>query len=943
MNLKESIKDRILSAVDPKEFYSKEFPDWGGDNKELLHCPRGKTHHEGGDDSSASFSVNGDTGEFNCYGCGFHGTSIIGYYTDIHAAGNFKKALAVLYRRYVGTVISQQDIKQYHQNLLKRPGVIRALLSRRRWNQHTIEQFRLGWDSDTKRVTIPVYTAAGFAVDIRKHDSLYKADHVGGKRIPLLAGGKGTSGMFYPLRPDINPFSTKETEVWIVEGEPDVLSARQEGLNAVTVTGGAQQLLKLSDSLLRVLHKKNIILCLDNDKTGQSVAKELAARLVAVEPLSLKNIVVPEGKDITEFFVRHGGSGDVMRQVAEIERYLIKPQGKNAHVLALSETSQAKYIAQPVVTEVLINGKHKAPHIVPRKITFSCHGGSDSPCDNCPGSSQLGVMEHYIHSDDKNLLKWINQEPKKMIKSEYNLKPRCNIEANVDEWQNLEQLSIIPALSTSSRDNKQAYCQRTGFFVGHGIEPNENYRIQAIPTMLPRTSESALIITDVSSNHDTLETFALSADDVQRLKKLFFGHPKDILKEIAESLAFNVTKIYDREDLHIAVDLAFHGPCSFNFGGSSLPKGSIELLLFGDTRCGKGQVAEGISRYYDLGTTVSGESASFMGLLGGAAKVGDNFQLVWGAIPINNRRLVIIDEFSGLSNNELGRLSRLRSEGIAELNKGGINAKTQANARMIWIANPRKGKPVSAFASGAQSIMDLIGAAEDVARFDLAVVVQKDEVDPTLINRHHRTIESRFSQSDLRSVLLWVWSRRREHIIFTREASNYILRASSALATRYSSTVPLVQGENIRFKLAKLSAAVAGRVFSTEDGKFLKVEEVHAKTAVAFLCQCYDKPSMGYRQFSELQSQGGVLDHATITDWMGQYEEDQQRVIVDGMLESDVVSVGDFEDWTDHDTNRCRKQVGILVRAHALRKTGRGIYTLRPEFIRFLKKLRKKL
>ena len=819
MFTKESIKERIVETVNPLDYYRKHFPEWDGKNDTLVHCPRASTHHEGGDDSSASLSINPDTGEFNCFGCGFHGTSVVGYHTDVLCGGNIRKSLATLYRSYIGEVVRPQEIKAFSAALAKLPNVVRSIRRLRGWSEDTIQQYRLGWDRRSKRVTIPIFTAAGFAIDIRRHDSIYKAERKDGSRVTMLATNKGAQGYLYPLRPDITPFGQEYPDLWIVEGEPDCITARQEGINAVTVTGGVRQLLKIPPKYLRAFHGKNIVVCLDNDKPGQSVAKELIESLVAVEPASIKNIVVPDGKDFGEFCTRHGGSGDWMRQVADTAKYIVAPKRKVGAVVPLERTSEAKFIGKALNTDVLVNGKHKAPFTIPRHVEFSC--STIDKCPNCPASGPTGSAEHFIHSDDPNLLLWLKGDPAKLIKQEYGLKSSCPVRATVTEYQNVEQVSLIPALSTSRSDDAGRYCERVGFYLGHGIEANQQYRITATPSVLPRTNESCLVVSKTSSTYDSIDNYHMPDDEVLRLRGLFNKKPAAVLRDVATMMAHNVTKIYDREDLHIAVDLTFHGPSSFSFAGVPLPKGSIELLLFGDTRCGKGQVAEGISRFYDLGKVVSGESASFMGILGGAKKVGGDFQLVWGAIPINNRRLVIVDEFSGLSNQELGRLSRIRSEGIAELNKAGISAHTEANARLIWIANPKKGRPVSDFASGAQGIMDLIGAAEDVARFDLAVVVQKDEVDAALINRQHRQIQSDYTQADLRKVLLWLWSRKSEHIIFTREATDYILRVSNTLAGRYTSSIPLVQGENIRFKVAKLAAAVAGRCFSTSDGQFL--------------------------------------------------------------------------------------------------------------------------
>lgn len=928
----ESIKQQILDKVDPVKFWQEEFPDWDGQSN--VQCPVAGDRHENSSDERPSFSISGDTGKFNCYTCGFHGTSIIGYYTDVHCAGDFRKALAKLYARYVGETIKAASLVSANRKLLDNVALQRRLLQHRGWTPDTLRRFRLGWSAAKKRVVIPIYTGAGFAVDVRLHDSIRKAELIKGKRVPMLATRKGRAGDLFPML--ANPFDIKKKEVWICEGEPDAILLQQHEINAVTLTGGARQLIKMPAEIVKLFNGKHVVILEDNDATGRKTGEELAKHFCASDVASLRRMVVPQGKDATDYLVKEGGSAKLLRQALELEPYIVAPRNSAVVEIPLSEASSADYIGKTVHTPVLVNGKHRSPFNVPKKLTFQCN--TDNPCDNCPAAH--GPTEHYVTRDDDNLLLWLQEDPKRALKKSLGMGPRCPVELSVESYQSIEKVSLIPALSNSRSEDEGQYCQREGYFLGHGIEANRPYTAIGYPAVNPKTNESVFIITDVRSTASSLESFSLNAERVEGLRNLVGRYrPRQLLDEVAAMMAHNHTKIYDRDDLHIAVDLAFHSPRSFDFAGTRVPKGSLELLLFGDTRCGKGQVAEGLASFYDLGTTVSGETASFMGLVGGAAKVGDSFQLTWGAIPINNGRLVIIDEFSGLSNQDLGRLSRIRSEGIAELHKGGIQAHTNANTRLIWIANPRKGKPVSDFSSGARAIMDLMGAQEDVARFDLAFVVQKGEVDFDVINRVHQSITSDFDPSTLRDILLWTWSRKANHVLFTKECTDYIFATSKKLAARYPSEIPLIQPENVRFKLAKLAASVAARCFSTTDGVHIKVEKAHAACAAKFLVECYDKPAMGYRQHGAIAAeQAKLINPKKVKAWFNQPGLDK-RVVILGLLESEMLSTADFEELTGHDTARARKHLAFFVRHHAIRRVGRGAYAKRAEFIKLLKEI----
>lgn len=763
--------------------------------------------------------------------------------------------------------------------------------------------------------------------------------------MPVVGMSGGRTGDWFPLNPLCNPFDIDQEEIWLFEGEPDAILARQEGLNCVTLTGGVGVWSLIAHSKLTALRGKDVVICFDSDKPGQEGAHAAASRLVASDLQSLKNIVVPRGKDLTDYLLKHNGSMEELRRIVHRTGYLKQPKKRTFDLVPLSKASQAEYIGADVECDVLINAKYHAPHVIPRRMDVQCIG---QKCESCVcGATRTGSLEHHIPPDDPDVVDWLyTRSVELQTKQELGIPAKCKVRIKVREWQNLEHVQMIPALSHSKSQDENEYVNQAGVFTGHGIETNTPYRINCIPTIHPRSKESLLLVTRAQGSVDSIRDFKLSHQEVKDLKKLFRKKtPKQIIREICDYLAYNHTRIYERWDLHAAVDLCFHGPSDIVFCKTPLPKGSIELLLLGDTRCGKGQVAEGLVRFYDIGEVVSGENASLMGLAGGLTTVGDNFSLSWGAIPLNHGRLVVIDEFSGLSDGILGNLSRIRSEGIAEISKGGIQSKTRANTRLIWIANPRKGRAVDSFPSGVSAIMDLVRTGEDVARFDLAMVVQKGEVDIETINRGVVTeTQSQYDQGSLRKVLLWVWSRTQSQVTFSRDAEEFILAASMKLANRYSSSIPLVQGENIRYKLAKLSAAVAGRCFSTDNGTNLMVLEKHARTAVSFLKHIYDKPSMGYREYSLLEQDTSELTKLDkLNGWIKTFSKDQKELLVDAMLSQQYVTLQLFMDVLNVERIVANNFIGILYRSQAVRAVEQGKYLKKPAFIKWLKKLRKTL
>lgn len=918
-----SPKQRLLNLVSAVDFFSQEFPDWKRTQNDLVQCPKGERHTDG-EDSTNSLSINPSTGNFYCNGCRFSGTSWIGYYTDVYAAGDYTRAIKELYSRFN---LNQSNQEKYQADLTEE---LRAkLIASRGWTSASVERFGLGWSSLRQRLTIPIFSSDGSLLEYRYYDALGIAPLIKGKRVKMLAPAGGRTGLLFPCQEGVGGGL-----VWLMEGEPDTILARQAGLQAITVTGGAGAWSRISYKDLGMFIGCDIAICFDNDKAGTEAAKELVTRLIAIDIKSIKIVPVPSGKDFTEYLLNHRGSVEILQGIYNSSPYIHKPTDAIEGEIHLSEVSDPRYINKEVTTRVLINGIARSPVYAPKRVSVSCR--NSDKCDNCPciGTPKVEIP---ILRDDPNILQWIIQKDTTSAIARYiGVSSKCKVQADVLEWQSLHPITMIPALSNSESNN--SYVSRWGYYLGHGIESNQNYLIKAIPTVHDKTKENVLLVKEATGASDSLKGYTLREEDIAKLRKLLVGSPGTVLKKMARSISDEHTRIRGRIDLHIATDLAFHSVSSFYFVNSLVRKATLDIILYGDTRCGKGSVAEGLTRLYDLGSVVSGENSSFMGLVGGAQKIGNSFELYWGRLPTNNKRLVVVDEFTGFQ--DFGRLSRIRSEGIAEIDKGGITAQTQANTRIIWISNPRLGRELAYFTTGVEALSDLIQAHEDIARFDLALAVSKGEVSIREINQIPITTTETLDKPLLRKLVLWAWSRSEDDIYFTESATRKILEYANELAEKYSPGIPLIQGENVKDKLAKISAAVAARVFSSPDGIKLRIDEEHAITAFKFLTKCYDKSCMGYNTFSEIEAESKSLENPDKIDQMIEtMQEHSRKIVIDGMLGSTTFGVRDIQDWSGTDNTIARRYIGILVRCHAIRKVyGQSdSYRKLPAFVTYLR------
>ena len=178
---------------------------------------------------------------------------------------------------------------------------------------------------------------------------------------------------------------------------------------------------------------------------------------------------------------------------------------------------------------------------------------------------------------------------------------------------------------------------------------------------------------------------------------------------------------------------------------------------------------------------------------------------MWGAMPINDGGLVTIDELSGMSEDDLAKMSDVRSSGIAKVS-GVITAETTARTRMIFISNPRNGRQLKAENYGVSAVLKLWGKAEDVRRLDFAVGVASGEVDPDIVNKSISDMPPipHVYTSDLCNLrVMWAWSRRPENVSFDDDAAELILREASRMGKQYTSRIPLVEPADQRLKNSK--------------------------------------------------------------------------------------------------------------------------------------------
>lgn len=391
-----------------------------------------------------------------------------------------------------------------------------------------------------------------------------------------------------------------------------------------------------------------------------------------------------------------------------------------------------------------------------------------------------------------------------------------------------------------------------------------------------------------------------------------------------------ITGIYERKDLFLAIDLCFHSVLKFSFQDRLLVKGWVETLVIGDTRTGKTDTVKNLIRHFRLGELITGENVSFAGLVGGIAQLNDRRSVQWGKIPLADRRLIAIDEISGLTVESIALMSGIRSSGIAEITKIQTE-KTRARTRQIWISNPRRPQPMSSFSYGVKAVPELIGRPEDIARFDIVVTCASGDVEENIYNKPHEKKSIKFTSSICRNLILWAWSRKPSDVIIQPDSEMKILEYATLQGKKYSSNIPIVEPAEQRIKLAKLAVSAACRFFSCDDsGEKVIVKPEHVEFVYDYLERIYASDSFHYDEYSERQlSLQKLRDQIPLDDIV-------EDIYIIPFMQAELFNVTDFEDIIG-DRKIAKSLISNLIKESALIRVGASAYKKTPAFIQYLR------
>lgn len=831
--------------------------------------------HEGHTDNNPSFTANLSTGVWYCNSCHSKG-NVHTLYKEIYKCSSeeawFALGDALKIPRPDGSKPTRPDIdpglvREYHQRLMKLTGPLRTMLRERRGlTDETLVKFQLGWDGE--RITIPIYDEFNTLVNFRRYK--WNSNEDQWKVLNYTDEFNNAYGEVRIFGIDRVMDPELDYVVWC-EGEMDRLSCEQRGFPAACPTSGAGTWKPNWSKLFR--NKKRVYLAQDNDEAGRNATQKLCEKLY--HTVDVYVVTWPEDfpvkGDITDFFTKCGLSTEDFQNLLDSAVKYVDTSMADARLadeseatdVHLSVSSDAQYMKKRIRVPVMVSGKDGTPYVCPRVIRARCgdSAGENKKCQACSLAVNAGEKTLELTSRDSGVLKLIkcsDAQQSRMIKELLQVSqtcPECRVE--ILDSMNLEELRLIPKAEANFGFSKEHdYVVRSGYYVGNNLKTNRRYTLVGYMYPDPNTQYATYMFDQALPEHDLISDFELDEEAIERLS-LFKQRPgqsvRDKFNEIHRDLERNVTFIWERRAVAFAVDLIYHTVLNFYFQEQYVKRGWGELLIIGDSGQAKTTIVERLMHHYRLGELHSGESSRRTGLVYSMQQTNKRWFLVWGAFPLNDGGLLTIDELSGLSEDDLGVMSDVRSSGIAKAT-GVITAETTSRTRAIYISNPRNGRQLNSETYGVSAVLKLMGKAEDVRRLDLAMSVASGDVDPALVNKSLKEIPEVphvYTSDACNTRVLWAWSRKPEDVVFTDEATELILKKATEMGARYSSKVPIVEAADQRIKIARLSVATAACVFSSDEtGEKVIVKPEHVEFVVDFMNELYCSKSFGYDKLS---------------------------------------------------------------------------------------------
>lgn len=787
-------------------------------------------------EKTPSFTVNEETGEWYCHaGCGGGAEKeFIAKYYDV---SNEVAKYALSYYTQHGSMPfpTEEQIESWHKNLCNMPREIEAM-SEYGWTKQIVDDLHIGFYDD--RIIIPIKSRTGYWVNARRYLPVHRrnSDSHNAKCLNIRKLGQKR---YYPYE------AFDEDKIYVVEGEKDCIAARAQGFNAVTSTGGSA----IPSEEIYLFKNKDVVLMLDTDSVGKRNVKNYVTLLKGVAR-SIQIVDLPV-KDFADYYheYKNVDIDQYTRDYAEVQQAEESVEATDITLVRSEFTENLNTWVK--LNKMSVSGVEPKIYTIPTKLKVVCKNAACSkPCPLAFSNSSDAAQ--YVDVDPRQMLQFVDSADSAQDTFLRKLYGCRSVTAEPVDYINCQKVifqesaSFIDGLEESSFESRYGIYMYTDFRLNATLK----YNFEACRVTDPRTQKNYYMIRSAENlgmlrpvvNEDNFEKFRKVARESLNFQELISTYYNEWMSALA---------IEGRPDLFGALILTYCSVTEIPWQAGII-KGWLDTMVIGDTRTGKSQMAQRLVKTLGMGGYINGENARRTGVIGGVQRFGDSWVITWGAIPMNDRGLLIIDEASGLEVDDIKDLSSTRSSGAVTLNKI-VKGEARARTRLIWLSNPRSGRNLADFYwKGYGAFQEFIPVAEDQARYDLVLTAAREDID--VLDGIDSEVQPKVEPwIDLFNA---AWGLPAEDIIFPQGFKAKVREVSHRINDEYGGG-PLIVGVAVHEKLLRICCAVAVLCGEIHEGK-LYVSEKHLEWAYEFLKMTLEKESFAYadyiREFKRAQS-----------------------------------------------------------------------------------------
>ena len=862
-------------------------------------------------DRVPSFTINTNTHQWFCHGCGEGGgyVSFIQKFLDV----NKITAMSVVdtwNEKHTLPFPNAQLVDEAHRCLMSNV-YIKSLIASWGISDKIIDKYKIGYSNAEKRFYFPVYTSTGYLYNIRKY---MPAELRGNnKGVPKVIGfANCNESRFWPIE------NLNKNTIIIVEGEKDALCAIGQGLNAVTGTGGSN----IPAIDYSIFKNKKVYIMTDNDEAGDKTAQKYID-IISAQTNDIKRIRLPE-KDFTDYYLKYHDAN--ILQFAQAVDYNIDHTRTELKRMSLVENEAVENMDTRVLLDnMIVVGNDPKTYAIPSVVSLCCQ------CTECKRPCKLygGKTKTEYVFEDRELIHMIDSTDSKMYELAHKFIGCKKATVTPTKYTNAQRIvfqekaSLLGGLGETSSD------PRYGFYMydKERLVPTAKYIFDATKVTDPRTQK---IYYSIKNAKIDINEFKDPVDTIY-FKNIYNKNQNSVI----DFLNFHYNQwtadcgVYGRLDLFSALMLTMCSVTEIPYKSGRI-KGTLDTMAIGDTRTGKSLMAQNMLTKLNMGGYINGENARLTGVLGGVVRMGDSWIITWGAIPLNDKGLCVIDEATGLTVEDITQMSSVRSGCVATINKV-VRGEAKARTRLMWISNPRSGKNISEyFWKGFGAFQEFIPVNEDQARFDILIGASRDDID-TLQN-----IESNPLREDTinkyRTLINFAWNIESKNIII--KDYDHLYNVTRKLCEKYKGGTLLIK-EAAYEKILRVAAALAVLSCSMENDK-LVINNKMLNWAVDYFEYVFTRPSIDYSYYvTKIQEEEKLMEANTAyaTAICNQYPA--LRVLLNntkfrGTQMQEVLGI---------DKDEVSKLLSSMLLKGLIKMTTGGLYTPSVSLINIIRKL----